>query len=70
MEPHPSPWFAWAPWHHGDPPQLLEAILGQVEVEQREQVVSLYLDSVTATLEAHLKFIQGIRSVVAGARGR
>lgn len=51
--------------HVGDPPIVMEAILAQVSAEQSKQVVALYLDSVTATLEANLKFVQGIRSLVA-----
>jgi len=58
--------FLW--WHIGDPAVLLESILGQVESEQKKQIVGHYLDSVQATLEANLKFVQGMRSVVAGAR--
>lgn len=58
--------FQW--WHIGDPAVLLESILGQVEQEQQRQVVGLYLDAVSATLEANLKFVQGMRSVVGGAR--
>ena len=58
--------FNW--WHIGDPAVMLESILGQVESEQRKQVIGLYLDSVTATLEANLKFVQGVRSAVGGAR--
>jgi hypothetical protein len=58
--------FQW--WHIGDPAVLLESILGQVEKEQQRQVVGLYLDAVSATLEANLKFVQGMRSVVGSAR--
>jgi hypothetical protein len=63
-----NPLLRWFPWRVGDPAVLLESILGQVEAGQRQQVTALYLDSVTATLEANLKFVQGLRSVVAGAR--
>jgi hypothetical protein len=57
-------------WWIGDPFVVLETILNQVEGEQAKQITSLYLDSVTATLEANLKFVQGVRSVVAGAAAR
>jgi hypothetical protein len=57
-------------WRIGDPPVLLEAILSQVEGEQAKQVTALYLDSVTATLEANLKFVQGLRSVIAGGAAK
>ena len=56
------------PWHIADPAVLLESILQQVEGEQRKQVLGLYLDSVTASLQANLTFVQGIRSVVAGGK--
>lgn len=60
--------FRWIPWHIGDPAVLLESVLAQVEAGQRQQITALYLDSVSASLEANLKFVQGLRSVVAGAR--
>lgn len=63
-----NPLFRWLPWHIGDPAVLLESILGQVEVGQRQQITALYLDSVTASLEANLKFVQGLRSVFASAK--
>jgi hypothetical protein len=66
--PELNPLFRWFPWRIGDPAVLLESILGQVEAGQRQQVVALYLDSVAASLEANLKFVHGIRSVVAGAK--
>jgi hypothetical protein len=62
-----NPLFRWRPWHIGDPAVLLESILSQVEVGQRQQITALYLDSVTASLEANLKFVQGIRSVLTSA---
>lgn len=63
-----NPAFRWVPWHIGDPAVLLESILSQVEAGQRAQIATLYLDAVTASLEANLKLVQGIRSVVAGAK--
>jgi hypothetical protein len=40
----------------------------EVEGEQAKQINTLYLDSVAATLEAQLKFVQGVRSVIAGTK--
>ena len=60
--------FRW--WHVGDPPILLDTILNQVEKEQQRQILGHYLDSVVATQEANLKFLQSVRSVVGGARGK
>ncbi|HEY1995273.1 MAG TPA: hypothetical protein VGG81_12775 [Edaphobacter sp.] len=63
-----NPLFRWRPWHIGDPAVLLESILGQVEAGQRQQITALYLDSVTSSLEANLKFVQGLRSVLTSAK--
>jgi hypothetical protein len=63
-----NPAFRWVPWHIGDPAVWLETVLGQVEARQRAQIMTLYLDSVAAGLEANLKLVQGIRSIVAGAK--
>jgi hypothetical protein len=58
--------FRW--WHVGDPPILLDSILGQVEKESQKLILTAYLDSVVATHEANLRFVQSVRSAVAGAR--
>lgn len=50
----------------GDPPQLLESILAQVEEQQQKQVMGLFLDSLAASLQANLKFVQGVRSIIGG----
>jgi hypothetical protein len=50
----------------GDPPQILEAILAQVEGQQQKQVMGLLLDSLATTLQANLKFVQGVRSIIGG----
>jgi hypothetical protein len=59
----------WMPWRIGDPAVLLDSILGQVDVAQRQQVTALYLDSVAATLQAQLSMVQGLRSIVTGKGG-
>jgi hypothetical protein len=48
----------------GDPPQLLEAILAQVEGQKQKQVMGLILDSLASTLQVNLKLVQGLRSIV------
>jgi hypothetical protein len=48
----------------GDPPQLLEAILAQVEGQKQRQAMGLILDSVAATLQVNLKLVQGLRSIM------
>jgi hypothetical protein len=47
---------------------LLESILSQVEAGQRKQIIGLYMDSIVATLEANIKFVQGVRSAMANAK--
>jgi len=63
-----NPAFRWVPWHIGDPAVWLETILSQVEAGQRQQIMTHYLDAMAATMEANLKLVQGIRSVVAGGK--
>ncbi len=62
--------FRLPPWRIGDPAVLLDAVLSDVQGAQATQVRALYLDSVTATLEANLKFVQGLRSIVAGGTAK
>ena len=50
----------------GDPPQILDVILAQVEGQQQKQVMGLLLDSLATTLQANLKFVQGVRSIIGG----
>jgi hypothetical protein len=63
---HPALRGPW--WHIGDPAVLLDSLLEQVEDKQQTQILGLYLDTVAATLEANLKFVQGVRSVVTSAK--
>jgi hypothetical protein len=56
------------PWHVGDPAVLVDSILAQVEIDQRKVILGHYLDSVAATYEANLKFVQGVRSVIGRAK--
>jgi hypothetical protein len=60
--------FRWVPWHIADPAVLLGPIVEQIETEQKKQIAALYLDSLTTTLEASLKFVQGVRSIMGGAK--
>jgi hypothetical protein len=55
-------------WNHGDPPILLDSILGQVEEEQQKQIMAMYLDHVAATLQAKMTLVQGIRSVMTSSK--
>jgi hypothetical protein len=55
--PELNPLFRWFPWRIGDPAVLLESILGQVEAGQRQQIMALYLDSVSASLDRREKVI-------------
>ena len=56
---------AFRPWPHGDPPVLLDAILSRVDATKQQQLVGMYLESVASTLEAQLKLVQGMRTLVA-----
>jgi hypothetical protein len=47
---------------------LLESILAHVEIAQHKQVIGLYMDSLTEALEANLKFVRGVHSIIMGAR--
>jgi len=58
------------PWPGGDPFVVLEAIMARVDEAQQKQLMGLYLDSICATLDAHLKFAQGVRSIVAGGKAQ
>jgi hypothetical protein len=58
-------------WHPfpprvGDPAVILETILQEVEANQRAHVMGLYLASISETLQANLKFVQGLHSVMGG----
>jgi hypothetical protein len=65
-----NPLLRLQPWRVGDPFVILEALLSQVENNQAKQITAMYLDSVAATLEANLKFVQGVRSVIASAANK
>jgi hypothetical protein len=55
-------------WRHGDPWVLRELVTGDGETEQAARVTELYLESVATTLQANLKFVQGLREVVRGGQ--
>jgi hypothetical protein len=65
-----NPLLRIQPWRVGDPFVILETLLSQVETQQAKQITTMYLDSVVATLEANLKFVQGVRSVIASATSK
>ena len=52
-----------------DPAVLLEAILRETESEDQKRIVGLYFDAVAATLQANLKFVQGVQAIVTGQQG-
>jgi len=54
----------------GDPAVLLEIIAEGQNEQIKQRVNSLYLEAVAEALQAHLKFVQGLRSVLdSSARG-
>ena len=64
--------FRWRPFppRVGDPAVILETIMQEVEETQRSQAMGLYLEAVASTLEANLKFVQGLRSMMGGGKQR
>jgi hypothetical protein len=56
--------LSFRPWPAGDPWVLVEAVVPEVEGEQRREVVALALETVSATLKANLAFVEGVRQIV------
>ena len=55
------------PWPQGDPFVLLEAVLRESPAEQQKQIAALYLDSVSATLQAQVALVNGMRNIIGGS---
>ena len=64
-------WGPLSPYspYHPDPPVLLEAVLREVDSEDQKRIAGLYFEAVAATLQANLKFVQGVQAIVAGEQG-
>jgi len=54
------------PWPPGDPWVLVDTVLREVEGPQQKLVLGLALESVSATLQANLKLVDGLRQLVTG----
>jgi len=54
------------PWPPGDPWVLVDTVLREVEGPQQKLVLGLVLESVSATLQANLKLVDGLRQLVTG----
>jgi hypothetical protein len=57
------------PWPPGDPWVLVEAVLREVDPVQKKQVMGAALESVSATLQANLKLVDGLRQIVGKTTG-
>jgi len=57
------------PWPPGDPWVLVEAVLREVDPAQKRQVMGAALESVSATLQANLKLVDGLRQIVGKTGG-
>lgn len=57
-------------WHHGDPPIWLELILSEVEGNERQRILGVYLDAVQANLQANMKLVEGVRGIIGGKSQR
>ena len=58
-------WGRFGPPIHPDPALLLEAVLGEIDSRTQKQIAGLYFEAVAATLQANLKFVQGVQAVLA-----
>lgn len=57
------------PWPPGDPWVLVEAVIREVDPAQKRLVMSAALESVSATLQANLKLVDGLRQIVGKTTG-
>ena len=55
--------------HIGDPPIILEFI-NDLPDEAKQSATSLYLGAVAEGLQAHLKLVQGLRSIISSSANR
>jgi hypothetical protein len=53
----------------GDPPIILEFINQGQNEQTKQRMNSLYLDAVAEALQAQLKFVQGLRSILSSSAG-
>jgi hypothetical protein len=54
------------PPYNPDPAVLLEAVLREVDSENQKKIAGLYFEAVAASLQANLRFVQGLQAIVAG----
>ena len=67
LDPQTGPLMRSMVSQASDPTVVLETVLKQVDDKQSKLLATaMYLEFVTATLQANLKFIQGMRSALAG----
>ena len=58
------------PWPIGDNFVLVESVLQELGEAQQRQAIGLYLQSVAASLQANLTFVEGLRGIIAGGQAK
>ena len=64
-----SPLLQWKPWPPGDPAPEIWRIIFELDRRVQLQVVEMVLDTQIAAAQAHVKGLQGLKKVLAGAQG-
>jgi hypothetical protein len=66
-----NPLLRFHPWPIGDYFVLPEAVLQELEASKQAEIAGMYLDSLSATLQAKVKYVEGVRNVLSsGAKQR
>jgi hypothetical protein len=68
-QPELSPALRFWPWPQGDPAPEIWQIILQLDRRVQLQVVESVIDTQIAVTQAHVKGLQGLKKVLAGAQG-
>jgi hypothetical protein len=68
-QPELSPALQWWPWPPGDPAPEIWRIIFELDRRVQLQVVETVIDTQIAVAQAHVKGLQGLKKVFAGAQG-
>jgi hypothetical protein len=68
-EPDLSPLLRWRPWPPGDPAPEIWRIIFDLDQRVQIQVAEVVLDTQIAAARAHLEGMEGLKKVLASARG-
>ena len=58
------------PWPIGDYFVLMEPVMQELGEAQQRQAIGLYLQSVAASLQANLTFVEGLRGIIGGGQAK